>query len=242
MSVNLPTFGPLDAAAGVAYDVLVALTHALAPIDGGAATVLAIVLFTAGVRLLLVPLSRRQVRAQRAQAGLAPRLRDLQREHRNDPARLRTELTALYQGTGTSPFASLLPALLQSPAFLVLYTVFTHPAIGGRPNLLLSGDLSGVPLAAHGLAAGWPLLALVAGLALVATVNAVRARRGGAPAWLMALPYLSLIPAAIMPLAAGFYLLTTTTWSAAETRLLRPTHNAPITLTARRRRRRAESA
>jgi YidC/Oxa1 family membrane protein insertase len=221
MSVNLPTFGPLDAAAGVAYDVLVALTHALAPIDGGAATVLAIVLFTMGVRLLLVPLSRRQATAQRTQADLAPKLLDLRRRYADDPARLRVELASLYRRAGTSPFASLAPALLQSPAFLVLYTVFTHPTIGDRPNLLLAADLFGTPLAAHGLAAGWPLLAVLVTIALVATISARRMRRSGSAAWLTVLPYLTLVPAAIMPLAAGYYLLTTTAWSAAETALLR---------------------
>jgi YidC/Oxa1 family membrane protein insertase len=214
-------FAPLDAAAGVAYDLLLNLGAALAPLDGGAATVLAIVLFTAAVRLGLLPLSRRQVRAQRVQAELAPKLRELQRRHRNDPARLRTEMAGLYQGAGTTPFASLLPALLQAPFFLVLYAVFTRQTIGDRANTLLAGDLFGHPLAAHGLAAGWPLLAVAAAIAVVATVSAVRIRRTGQPLWLMVLPYLTLVAAAVMPLAASFYLLTTTAWSAVETAVLR---------------------
>jgi YidC/Oxa1 family membrane protein insertase len=220
-SEGSPMFAPLDAAAGVAYDLLLTITEGLAPIDGAAATVLAIMIFTAALRLLLVPLSRRQVRAQRAQAALAPKLRDLQREHAADPARLRSELAELYQREGTSPFATLMPALLQAPAFIVLYTVCTNTTIDGRRNVLLTGDLFGHPLAAHGFAAGWPLLAVVAAIAVVATVNAVRLRRAGQPAWTLPLSYLTLLVTPFIPLAATFYLLTSTTWSAVESAVLR---------------------
>jgi YidC/Oxa1 family membrane protein insertase len=214
-SFNLPSFGPLDAAADLAYDLLAALTEALSPIDGGAATVLAIVLFTMLVRLMLVPLSKRQVRAQKAQAELLPKLRDLQQKHRSDPDRLRTEMTGLYADSGTSPFAPFLPALLQAPAFMVLYHVFTGS------GALLSATLFGVPLTAHGLAAGWLLVALVGGLLAVASVSALRALRAGQPRWTLALPYLTVVPAVLMPVAAGVYLLTSVTWTAVEQVLLR---------------------
>ena len=46
---------------------------------------------------------------------------------------------------------------------------------------------------------------------------------GGAAGWLVrALPYTTLVIAAVMPLAAGLYLLTTTAWAAAERAVLAP--------------------
>jgi YidC/Oxa1 family membrane protein insertase len=46
---------------------------------------------------------------------------------------------------------------------------------------------------------------------------------GGAIGWLVrALPYTTLVIAAVMPLAAGLYLLTTTAWAAAERAVLGP--------------------
>jgi YidC/Oxa1 family membrane protein insertase len=46
---------------------------------------------------------------------------------------------------------------------------------------------------------------------------------GGAAGWLVrALPYTTLVVAAVMPLAAGLYLLTTTAWAAAERAVLGP--------------------
>jgi YidC/Oxa1 family membrane protein insertase len=208
----------LDDAAGVAYELLSWLATALAPIDGGAAVAVAIVLLTALVRLSLLPLSRRRARAQRAQAGLTPRLLELREKHRADPQRYQAEFAALYRNAGTSPLATLTPTLLQAPAFMVLYRVFS----AGGSGTLLSAEVFGHPLAAHGLAAGWPLLALIAALAAVATAVAVRARRAGQPAWTLALPYLTVVPALLVPLAAGLYLLTSSAWSAAENAILVP--------------------
>lgn len=215
------SFRPLDAAAGTAYSLLTTLTTALDPVAGGAAAALAVVLLTAFVRLLLVPLSIRQAAAQRKQAALAPRLKELRTKHAADPARLASETAALYRQEDVSPFGGLLVGLLQAPVFMVLWLAFTRSTVDGQPNALLGADLLGVPLGAAGLHAGWPLLVLLAAIAVVATVTARRMRRGGAPTWLTALPYLTLVPAATMPLAAGLYLLTTTTWTAAETAILR---------------------
>jgi YidC/Oxa1 family membrane protein insertase len=170
----MPTFGPLDAAAGVLYSLLIHVVDALRPVDGGAAVVIAIALFTAVVRLSLFPLSRRA--------------------------------------------NSLLPALLQAPPFLVLHQVVSRAAVGGHANLLLTADLGGFALGASGLAAGWPLIAVLAGIAIVATISARRIRRTGQPAWFMLMPYLTLLPALFMPLAAGIYVLTTTALSAVLTR------------------------
>ena len=205
----------LDGAAGVAYDLLSWLSTALSPLDGGAAVAVAIVMLTALVRLALVPLSRRRARAQRAQAGLAAKLADLRTRHGSDPLRFQAEFAALYRDAGTSPLATVTPALLQAPAFMVLYRVFSLDS-----GTLLAAEVFGHPLAAHGLAAGWPLLALTGALAAVATVVARRAQAAGSPTWALALPYLSVVPALFVPLAAGLYLLTSTAWSAVENVLL----------------------
>src|SRR6266567_1922986 len=61
----------LDAAIGVAY-------HLVLMLGGGAA---AIVVATAALRLLLLALTIRQVRAERARAALAPRLAELRERY-----------------------------------------------------------------------------------------------------------------------------------------------------------------
>jgi YidC/Oxa1 family membrane protein insertase len=130
---------------------------------------------------------------------------------------LRTELADLYRDAGTNPLGGLLPGLLQAPAFFVLYHVFT----GAGHGTLLSATLFGHPLTALGLAAGWPLAVLIGALLAVATFSARRAHLAGQPRWTLALPYLTVVPAALMPLAAGIYLLTSVTWAAVESAVLR---------------------
>jgi YidC/Oxa1 family membrane protein insertase len=90
----------LDAAVATAYPFVLSL----AGFCGGA---LAIVAGTVALRALLLPLRLAAARGERARAALTPQLRELHRRHGRDPARLRTELTALYAAAGVSPLAGL---------------------------------------------------------------------------------------------------------------------------------------
>jgi YidC/Oxa1 family membrane protein insertase len=232
-------FALLDAAVLAGYLVLTSVISVLSPLAGGLAGPAAIVAVTIALRLALLPLSYYAVRGQAAQARLLPQLAELQRTSRNQPERLRRELTAVQQREGASLFAGMAPLLLQWPFFSVLYRLFLTPVISGHPNALLSDQLLGVPLGSRWLAGAGPFsvhgavfLGLFAVLALVswAAVRLARrfsgapataARPGGAAGWLTrVLPYLTIAIAAFVPLAAGLYLLTTTAWTAAERTVL----------------------
>lgn len=201
--------------------------HALGSALAGIATpALAIVLFTAAVRLLLHPLSRAAVRGEKARAALAPELRALRDEHGGDPRELQEKTLELYRDNGTSLFAGCLPALAQAPFFMVMYQLVT------TPNPLLEGALLGTPLGARWLGAPGldpVFLALFAALTAVAFATsrwqAAVAARSGAPqppfaALLRLLPFGTVPVAAVLPLAAGVYLLTTTSWTLVERALL----------------------
>jgi YidC/Oxa1 family membrane protein insertase len=217
----------VDGVVAVVYPFVAELASALHPIGGATA---AIVLCTAALRLFLLPLTLAAVRGERTRGALAPRVAELRDRHAKDPARLATELTALYRSAGTSPFAGLMPMLLQTPAFIIWYRFFTAARIAGHPNALLSDRFLGAGLATHLLGGGHvlafvPLLVALAGLALVAVRRArwVAAQTGtpaprGVLAWL---PFASLFSALVMPLAAVVYLVATLSWSAAENVLLR---------------------
>jgi YidC/Oxa1 family membrane protein insertase len=143
--------GFLGVPVGAAYHLVFALTHLLTPVAGGLAAAAAIVLFTAGVRLLICPLSLRALRGQAAMARLAPQVQALRTRHGRQPERFKRELTALYKREGTSPFASILPLLAQWPFLSVMYLLFRSATVGGAQNQLLSDGLLGVPLGAHWL-------------------------------------------------------------------------------------------
>jgi YidC/Oxa1 family membrane protein insertase len=193
----------LDNAVSVAYPIAVWISGL-----GGAA--LAVVLCTLALRALLLPASLAAVRGERARETLAPQVKELQRKHAGDPARLAGELRTLYREAGVSPLAGLLPVLAQAPFFLVLYRLFYSPIVAGHPNALLHSTLLGVPLSAHLVAAPLvfaPFLVVLAVLAWLAV------RRGGARGLLAALPFGTLLAAAVIPLAGVLYLVTSTAWT-----------------------------
>ncbi|MBB3677120.1 membrane protein insertase YidC [Modestobacter versicolor] len=96
----------------------------------GAAWALAIALLVVTVRLLLFPVSTRQVRSQRAVQELQPQVQALRAQHRDDPQALAAAIRGLQQERGVSPLAGCLPALLQVPVFLALLHVLRRLAPG----------------------------------------------------------------------------------------------------------------
>jgi YidC/Oxa1 family membrane protein insertase len=229
--------GFLSAPMGVAYHLVVSLAQFLTPLAGGLglATAAAIVLFTVGVRLLLSPLSFHAFRGQAGLSALQPKVAELRKRYASQPDRLQRELSALYQAEGGTMLAGCLPLLLQLPFFSIMYRLFLSKTVDGSGNRLLTRDLLSTPLGSHWLSGAGPastqgllflaLFALLAGVGFL-TARATRAAAPavaavpGQPAALGVLsrvvPYTTVVIAAFVPLAAGIYLLTTTSWTAAE--------------------------
>ncbi|WP_189217134.1 MULTISPECIES: YidC/Oxa1 family membrane protein insertase [Streptomyces] len=122
------------------------LAALLQPLFHASAAAAAIILFTALVRLLVLPLSRAAARGQRARTALQPKIAELRRKHGRSPERLRTALLELHAEEKVSPLAGILPSLCQIPAFFLLYSLFSSSTIGGESNTLLSHSLFAAPL------------------------------------------------------------------------------------------------
>jgi YidC/Oxa1 family membrane protein insertase len=184
---------------------------------------LAIVLFTVAVRLLLHPLYRAAVRGEKAKAKLAPEIQKLQKKYGKDLMRRSEESQKVYKKNGVSMFAGMLPMFATIPFFMVIYQVVT------TPNPLLEGSIFGISLSAHFTSSfAWVFFVLFGLLAVVAylTVRWQRSQMTTTPTpgfmtgLIKVLPFGTILVAAYLPLAAGLYLLTTTTWTIAERALL----------------------
>ncbi|MGQ0744704.1 MAG: YidC/Oxa1 family membrane protein insertase [Acidimicrobiales bacterium] len=81
----------------------------------------AIALLTIAVRVLLIPLTVKQIRSQQAMQKYAPQLKALQTKHKGDRAKLQEETMRFYKEHSFNPFGGCLPMLLQAPLFIVLY-------------------------------------------------------------------------------------------------------------------------
>ena len=98
------------------------------PDGAGPAWVLSIVGLTMFVRILIMPLFVKQIRASRGMQLMQPELQALQDKYKGkkDPAskqRQQEEMMALYRKHGTNPMASCMPILLQMPIFFALFRV-----------------------------------------------------------------------------------------------------------------------
>lgn len=81
----------------------------------------AIILLTATVSLIRMPLVAKQVKSQQAMQRLQPEIKRLQAKHRSDPQKRNEELMRVYKENNVNPLAGCLPLLLQMPLFIVLY-------------------------------------------------------------------------------------------------------------------------
>jgi YidC/Oxa1 family membrane protein insertase len=98
--------------------------------DSGWAWALSIAGLTIVIRTLLIPLFVKQIRSSRNLQLLQPKMKELQKKHGHDREKLGQEMMKLYKETGTNPFSSCLPLLLQSPIFLALFRVLDGASKG----------------------------------------------------------------------------------------------------------------
>lgn len=80
-----------------------------------------IVLLTVIVRVVLVPLTWRQIKSMRAMQALQPQVKALQEKYKDDRQLLNQKMMEFYRENHVSPFGSCLPLLLQMPVFLGLF-------------------------------------------------------------------------------------------------------------------------
>jgi YidC/Oxa1 family membrane protein insertase len=85
------------------------------------------------IRIILIPLFVKQIKASRGMQLIQPEVQKIQKKYKGktDPASrqaMTQETMALYRESGTNPFASCLPILLQSPVFFALYRVLQNIA------------------------------------------------------------------------------------------------------------------
>jgi YidC/Oxa1 family membrane protein insertase len=111
------------------------------PADSGWTWALSIVGLVVVIRVLLIPLFVKQIRASRQMQLIQPQMKKIQEKYKGktDTASrqaMQQETMALYRESGTNPFSSCLPILLQSPVFFALFQV-----LNGIPQRRTIGPL-----------------------------------------------------------------------------------------------------
>ncbi|CAM5510679.1 membrane protein insertase YidC [Streptomyces avidinii] len=108
--------------------------------DSGWAWGLSIVSLVILIRICLIPLFVKQIKATRGMQAIQPKMKAIQERYKNDKQRQSEEMMKLYKETGTNPLSSCLPILAQSPFFFALYHVLAGIA-NGKPIGEIDGPL-----------------------------------------------------------------------------------------------------
>ena len=98
------------------------------PDNSGWTWALSIIGLTITIRTLLIPLFVKQIKSSRNMQLLQPQIKALQQKYKHDRERLTQEQMKLWKETGTNPFASCLPLILQMPIFFALFRTIDHAA------------------------------------------------------------------------------------------------------------------
>lgn len=119
---------------------------------------LAIILLTLAIKVVLHPLTRKQLKSMKAMQALAPQMTALREKYRDNKQQLNVEMMSLYRAHNVSPFSGCLPTLVQLPVLWGLFSVLQRQGIFSGASFL------GIALEARpgfGEIARDPILAIV---------------------------------------------------------------------------------
>jgi YidC/Oxa1 family membrane protein insertase len=200
--------------------------------NGGLPWAWSIVALTVIVRMVLVPLTVKQIHSMQNLQRYAPQMKEIQKKYKSDRQKQNEELMKFYRENNINPAASCLPMLVQLPVFIALYyalrTFSKHPP---------GGDLSFlhfIPSIADHTTSHWGgfllLVVYVASqmastLFMAATVDKVQRYL------FMAMPLVFVFVIAHFPAGLVLYWVTTNLWTVGQgliTRRLVPKTVAPV--------------
>ncbi len=110
-------FQPIEDLLGFVLQLLYNLTD----IAGAGSYGMAIILLTIIVKMLLYPLTVKQVKSMKAMQELQPKMKKLQEKYKDNPQVMQQKLGALYKDAGVNPLAGCLPLLIQMPILMGMY-------------------------------------------------------------------------------------------------------------------------
>ncbi|AGC69719.1 membrane protein insertase, YidC/Oxa1 family [Thermoclostridium stercorarium subsp. stercorarium DSM 8532] len=88
---------------------------------------IALILFTLIVKLILLPLTIKQIRSSQKISEMQPEIDRIQKRYKNDKEKLNQELAKLYQEKGVNPLSGCLPLFIQFPIIVALYYTIRKP-------------------------------------------------------------------------------------------------------------------
>ncbi len=210
-------------------EILLPLANILQPLMDAADSVLTFFRFDVGLswgfaivgltfvtRLLILPLSIKQINSMRSLQQHAPEMKALQERYKDDKERLQREMMSFYKENKINPLASCWPLILQLPVFFALFQLLQSDTFKDEVNANppvsfgfidnLTENASGAELAA--------LLILFIGTQLGASlVMSARVENRNQKLLMYGLPFIFAPFIATVPAGLGVYWISTNVWT-----------------------------
>jgi len=192
----------------------------------------AIVATTIVVRVVLVPLTVKQIHSMQSLQKHAPEMKEIQKKYKGDRQKMNEELMKFYRENNINPAASCLPLAAQIPVFFALYFVLRDfanevPEGADLSWLHIVPDIS-APANSHW--SGYLLLAVYASSQVLSTWF-MSTTMDKVQRWIMmGLPLVFITVVAHFPAGLVLYWVTTNLWTVGQgliTRRLVPKTPAP---------------
>lgn len=117
------------------YNLLIFIYNIVPMHDFG----IAIILVTISIKLLLIPLSRKQIESQKKMQELQPRIKEIQDKYKNDKEKQSRALMEFYKENKANPFSGCLPMVFQLIFLIAIYRVLFNISQNGL--MVNSSDL-----------------------------------------------------------------------------------------------------
>jgi len=82
---------------------------------------IAIIMLTAAIKLLLYPLTVKQVKSMKAVQEIQPKVKALQEKYKDNKEKLQSEIADLYKANKVNPLSGCLPLIVQMPLLMGIF-------------------------------------------------------------------------------------------------------------------------
>ena len=203
--------------------------------SGGLSWAWSIVALTVLVRIVLLPLTVRQIHSMQSMQAHMPEMKALQQRYKNDKQKRNEELMKFYRENNINPAASCLPILFQIPVFISLFFVLRDFEDEVFPEYQRQGETTAdlhwldlvpdITAAANSHWSGYMLLALYAVSQTLSTLLMSQTMDKTQRTLLLILPIAFLFVVLNFPSGLVLYWVTTNLWTVGQgliTRRLMP--------------------
>lgn len=103
---------------------------------------IAIIIMTIIVKLILYPLTAKQIASTKSMMELQPKMKAIQEKYKNDKVLLNQKLAELYKEQGINPLAGCLPLVVQMPIMIGIFYGIRDFSYIGPTNFLWIQNIS----------------------------------------------------------------------------------------------------